>query len=198
MLCPCCFCVNEKIFCWHRNLLHLVAYFSLRCHTIHSSMNTMCIVKSWTTTFVSRFISSSTCWACWSMSFWNFNNAEAHQRGRLFPSNYLRQSDPNNWNVTYLGGRLRGERGFSFSSSFFSLASRGGRILGLSFSSRLILSLSHSSFRRILSFSRSRSLSLSLSLCRRSLSRWSLSLSLSRFRSRGSRSRSRSCRGRLV
>lgn len=95
---------------------------------------------------------------------------------------------------TYLGGMFRGERGFSFSMSFFSRASRGGRIFGLSFSSRFIRSLSHSSFRRILSFSRSCSRSLSRSLCRRSRSRWSRSLSLSRFRSRGSRSRSRSLR----
>lgn len=73
--------------------------------------------------------------------------------------------------IGLLGGTLRGDRGFSLSSSFFSLASRGGRILGLSFSSRFMRSRSHSSFRLILSFSRSRSLSLSLSLCRRSLSR---------------------------
>lgn len=95
--------------------------------------------------------------------------------------------------VTHFGGRLIGERGFSLSSSFFSLVSRGGRILGLSFSSRFIRSRSHSSFRRILSFSRSLSLSRSLSRWRLSLSRWSRSLSRSRFRSRGSRSRSRSC-----
>lgn len=102
----------------------------------------------------------------------------------------LREGDMENDRA--LGGMFRGERGFSFSMSFFSRASRGGRIFGLSFSSRFIRSLSHSSFRRILSFSRSCSRSLSRSLCRRSRSRWSRSLSLSRFRSRGSRSRSRS------
>lgn len=90
---------------------------------------------------------------------------------------------------THLGGKSSGGRASTLSSSFFSLASRGGRILGLSFSSRFRRSLSHSSLRR----SRSLSRSLSLSRCRRSLSRWSRSLSLSRWRSRGSCSLSRSC-----
>lgn len=107
---------------------------------------------------------------------------------KSLPDYCFSKSIPDKWSFTYLGGMVRGERGFGLPSSFFSLMSRGGRILGLSFSSRFIRSLSHSSFRRILSFSRS--LSLSLSLCRRSLSRWSLSRSLSRCRSRGSWSRS--------
>lgn len=111
-----------------------------------------------------------------------------------FPQSVSAKKKEENKYFTYLGGMFRGERGFSFSMSFFSRASRGGRIFGLSFSSRFIRSLSHSSFRRILSFSRSCSRSLSRSLCRRSRSRWSRSLSLSRFRSRGSRSRSRSLR----
>lgn len=69
---------------------------------------------------------------------------------------------------TYAGGTSGGAgRALGFSSSFFSLASRGGRTLGLSFSSRFMRSFSHSSFLRSRSFSRSRS----RSLCRRSLSR---------------------------
>lgn len=138
-----------------------------------------------------RGVGSFTSW------FNGFCDLHPEAKPNSSPSKTFRQSSlinpQDSWNVTYLGGRLRGERGFSLSSSFFSLASRGGLIRGLSFSSRFIRSLSHSSFRRIRSFSRSRSLSLSLSLCLRSLSRWSRSLSLSRWRSWGSRSRSRSC-----
>lgn len=127
----------------------------------------------------------------------NFDSISIMIKKKKHKLDYRDKLSQSEWKVqTHFGGRLMGECGVSLSSSFFSRGSRGGRILGRSFSSRFIRSLSHSSFLRILSFSRSLSLSLSRSLCRRSLSRWSLSRSRSRGRSRGSRvSRSRSCRG---